>query len=72
MSDIAISRNGVRIRLTDERWSHIIEEHCELADLRLEVLEAITNPVRIVEGGEGGIVGGARTRVGQICRRGVS
>ena len=53
VNDIAISRNGVRIRLSDERWSHIIEEHCELADLRLEVLEAITSPARIVEGGEG-------------------
>ena len=52
MSDIAVSRNGVRIRLSDERWSHIIEEHSELADLRLEVLEAITSPARIVEGGE--------------------
>jgi AMMECR1 domain-containing protein len=52
MSDIAISKNGVRIRLTDERWSHIVEEHRELADLRLEVLDAISNPVRIVEGGE--------------------
>ncbi len=53
MGNIALSRNGVRIRLTDERWSHIIEEHCELETLRLEVLEAISSPVRIVEGGEG-------------------
>ena len=53
MSDLAISRNGVRIRLTDERWSHIVEEHRELAGLRLEVLETISNPVRVVEGGEG-------------------
>jgi hypothetical protein len=29
------------IRLTDERWVHITEEHAELAGHRLEVLEAI-------------------------------
>ena len=36
-----LSKNGVPIRLTDERWTHITEEHCELAGLRLEVLETI-------------------------------
>jgi hypothetical protein len=56
MSDVAISRNGVRIRLTRERWPHIVEEHRELADLRLEVLEAISSPVRVVEGGEGALL----------------
>ena len=35
------SRNGKVIRLTDERWVHIIEEHAELAGMRLEVLEAV-------------------------------
>ncbi len=53
MIDIANSKNGIPIRLTDERWAHITEEHCELAGLRLEVLETISNPVRVVEGGEG-------------------
>jgi hypothetical protein len=42
-----LSKNGVPIRLTDERWAHITEEHCELAGLRLEVLETITDPSRI-------------------------
>lgn len=49
----AISKNGVLIRLTDERWSHITEEHCELAGLRLEVLETISNPERVLAGGAG-------------------
>ena len=53
MIDIANSKNGIPIRLTDERWAHITEEHCELAGLRLEVLETISNPVRVVEGAEG-------------------
>jgi hypothetical protein len=47
------SRNGVPIRLTDERWAHIAEEHCEMAGLRPEVLETIGNPTRILAGGEG-------------------
>ncbi len=34
MSDIAISKNGVAIRLTDERWAHISEEHAELLEMR--------------------------------------
>ena len=46
----AVSKNGISIRLTDERWAHITDEHCELAGLRLEVLETIENPIRIFEG----------------------
>jgi hypothetical protein len=29
--DIAISKAGVPIRLTDERWHHIVENHDDLA-----------------------------------------
>jgi len=36
---------------TDERWSHITEEHAELAGYRLEVVEAIAEPERILAGG---------------------
>jgi uncharacterized protein YuzE len=31
-----LSKNGIQIRLTDERWAHIVEEHCELAGMGLE------------------------------------
>ena len=51
--DNAISKNSIPIRLTDERWAHITEEHCELAGLRLEVLESISEPERILAGGAG-------------------
>jgi hypothetical protein len=44
------SKNGIPVRLTDERWAHITEEHCELAGLRLEVMETVANPVRILAG----------------------
>lgn len=53
MTSTVPSVNNVSIRLTDERWAHIIEEHCELAGLRLEVLEAVARPERILAGGEG-------------------
>jgi len=53
MLSVAQSRNGVPIRLTDERWAHIAEEHCELAGMRLEVLEAISDPERVLVGGDG-------------------
>lgn len=53
MLDIGRTKGGVLIRLTDERWTHITEEHCEIAGLRLEVLETIENPDRILAGSAG-------------------
>lgn len=53
MTAVVLSKNGRPVRLTDERWAHITEEHCELAGLRLEVLEAIANPARIIAGHAG-------------------
>ena len=53
MTTTATSKNGVPIRLTTERWSHIIEEHAELSGLRSEVMTTVGEPVRIVAGGEG-------------------
>lgn len=47
------SRMGVPIRLTDERWAHIVEEHCELAGLRQEVLETIAEAERVLAGHAG-------------------
>ena len=49
----ATSKNGIGIRLTDERWAHIAEEHGELRGLESEVLDAIANPVRVFKGNEG-------------------
>ena len=40
MLAVVCSKTGVSIRLTDERWAHIVEEHTELAGLHLDVLEA--------------------------------
>jgi len=51
MIEQVLSKNNVPIRLTDERWTHIVEEHCELAGMRLEVLETVSGPSRILAGG---------------------
>ena len=56
MVSTVTSKNGVAIRLTDERWTHITEEHSELAGFRLDVLEAVADPIRIVQGGYGSLL----------------
>jgi len=56
MVEIVLSKNGILIRLTDERWVHITEEHCELAGMRIEVMETIVNPTKILEGLNGALM----------------
>jgi len=51
--DIVRSKNGVPIRLTEERWFHITEEHSELAGYYFEVLETVEEPEAIYEGKAG-------------------
>ena len=53
MDAIALSRNGILIRLPDERWQHIVIRHEDLSSKRLEVLETVSNPTRILAGDEG-------------------
>jgi hypothetical protein len=60
-----LSKNEVPIRLTDERWTHIVEEHCELAGMRLEVLETVANPSRIIEGVEGELLAVQKIHTGK-------
>lgn len=66
MISIVKAKNGKLIRLTDERWVHIIEEHVELAGMRLEVLEAVAEPSRIPEGGEGELLAVRELEVGKF------
>lgn len=56
MTETALSVNGIPIRLTDERWSHIITQHGELSDSRADVLAAIANPERILAGQGGELI----------------
>ncbi len=47
---VAASRNGVPIRLSSERWTHIVEAHDYMAGLHEWVLEAVADPDAIVAG----------------------
>jgi len=47
------SKNGVPIRLPEERWAHIVEEHPEMASLQTAVLETVGEPQWVLQGGEG-------------------
>lgn len=47
------SKNNVLIRLTEERWFHITEEHSEMAGYYFEVLETLEDPDAIYEGKAG-------------------
>jgi hypothetical protein len=52
-SPSVLSRNGVTIRLPDERWQHIIEEHGELEGLRADVLLTVEQADRVLAGSVG-------------------
>ncbi len=48
--DVAYSVNGVPIRLSYERWYHIVENHDDLASTFHEVLDTIERPDFITRG----------------------
>lgn len=48
--DISYSINGVPIRLTHERWYHIIENHDDLASYFFEALDTVENPDFVFRG----------------------
>lgn len=51
--DVVKSKNNVPIRLPEERWFHITEEHSEMAGYYFEVLETVEEPEAIYEGKAG-------------------
>ena len=53
---IAISRNNVPIRLTNERWFHISTGHPEIAPFYDYIPEAIEIPDTIYKGNEGELI----------------
>jgi len=53
MGETVLSRNGIPIRLPDERWAHIEYEHDDLSGMKNEVLRTVAEPDRILAGGEG-------------------
>lgn len=54
--EIVRSKSGVPVRLTEQRWLHITEEHSEMAGYYFEVLETLEEPEAIYEGKEGELV----------------
>jgi hypothetical protein len=54
--DLTESMNGVPIRLTAERWLHIVENHDEVAGYYDDVLETVASPDIIVPGYRGSLI----------------
>lgn len=48
--EVARSKNGVPIRLSDERWTHIVEHHDDVAGYRDDVLETLEDPDAVARG----------------------
>jgi hypothetical protein len=46
------AKSGLPIRLTEERWQHIMDGHPELASLKSEIIQAIEEPDRIFAGND--------------------
>ena len=52
MIGMVISKNGKEIRLTEERWSHIVEAHDYMAGNQDMVFETLENSDAIIDGGK--------------------
>lgn len=53
---VVVSVNGVPIRLTEERWDHIIDGHMDLVNYRDDVLDVVENPDEVREGYNGSLI----------------
>jgi len=56
--DVAHSVNGVPVRLTYERWYHIVENHDDMASRFHDVLDALENPDLVFRGNGGTLKAG--------------
>lgn len=56
MIGYSISKNNVKIRLTEERWFHITDSHDYMAGLIDSVLETINKPEEIIDGDNGELI----------------
>ena len=54
--DIALSVDNIPIRLTAERWFHIVENHDDMAGYYDDVLEVIENPEFVLRGYNGSLI----------------
>jgi hypothetical protein len=54
---IVNSINGVSIRLTEERWEHVLENHPALSDSDMGlILDAVADPEYILSGYRGSLI----------------
>ena len=60
MTDSARSVRGVQIRLTSERWLHIVEHHDDLAGHYHDVLATVAAPDVVYEGDGGELLAVAK------------
>jgi len=51
-----LSVNNVPIRLTEERWLHITEEHSEMAGYYYDAIETISSPDAVFAGKSGACI----------------
>jgi len=54
--DVVLSVEGVPIRLTPERWFHIVENHDDIAGHYDDVLETVENPDIVLRGYRGSLI----------------
>jgi hypothetical protein len=64
--DIVQSINGVPIRLTDERWVHIVENHDDLAGFYDEIADIIEYPEYIIKGYKDALIALRQIRKGKF------
>lgn len=64
--EIVTSRNKVPVRLTDERWIHIVEHHDDLAGFYDDVLNTVENPEFIISGYKNALIALREKRVGKF------
>ena len=63
--DVVRSVNGVPIRLTDERWEHIVDGHADLRNDRDRILQVVGSPDIVVRARAGALSALSREASGQ-------
>ena len=66
MEDNVVSKNGVLIRLPEERWVHIVENHDDLAGYMDDVLDAVENPDFIIKGYKDALIALKKVKPGKF------
>lgn len=64
--EIVHSKNTTPIRLTDERWLHIVENHDDMAGYRDLVLGTVEDPDYIIKGYRDDMVALKETKPGRF------